>query len=143
MRVRNLTGLKVENVLWDIVFRSKVETAKLRVRILWIRQHALASYSGVFKSKENLICVRINKKNTYPHPVQMGTGEWFENPDGSYFQILKTVKVRDAIGLCALIFAHELSHYIDHIEGRNMRYKQTKADRWSHKICKDIGLIDE
>jgi hypothetical protein len=43
--------------------------------------------------------------------------------------------------LMLAIFLHEFSHYIDHVEGRNGRYKQTKADKFAIERMKEMGLL--
>jgi hypothetical protein len=43
--------------------------------------------------------------------------------------------------LILAIFLHEFSHYLDHIEQRNGRYKQTKADKFAIETLERLGVI--
>ncbi|MGC8863892.1 MAG: hypothetical protein ACP5R5_14135 [Armatimonadota bacterium] len=43
--------------------------------------------------------------------------------------------------LILAIFLHEFSHYLDHIEGRNGRFKQTKADKFALAALRKLGIL--
>ena len=142
MRNRNLTELDLYQTFWNIVAHSKINTKDLNVRVVWIREGSFRGYSGHYSPKDNQIVVRIRKDLTYPYPLQIATGEWFENTDGSYFQIYRKVLAKNPLQIITFVFAHELSHYNDFKLGYNLRYKQTKSDKFSYKICTELGLIE-
>jgi len=142
MRIRNLTDIDIYQTLWDIVAHARMNTKDLQVRLVWIRGGSFRGYSGHYSTKDNQIVVRIRKDLTYPYPLQIATGEWFENTDGSFFQIYRKVLAKNAKQILAFVFAHELSHYNDHKLGYNLRYKQTKSDKFSYKICTELRLLE-
>ena len=56
------------------------------------------------------------------------------------YQKLKAIEMRTPEDLLVAIFLHEFSHYLDHIAGRNGRYKQTKADQFALARLKGLGV---
>jgi len=57
------------------------------------------------------------------------------------YQKLRTVRFATPEDLLLAVFLHEFSHYLDHIEGKNGRYKQTKADKFAMSILEKLGVI--
>ena len=94
-----------------------------------------------------LIRLRINRHNHYPVPVHFKTSEYYEKADASgrvsVYQRLKVVSFHTPEDLILAIFLHEFSHYLDHLEGRNGRYKQTKADKFALQILQRLDVIKE
>ncbi|MEN6356889.1 MAG: hypothetical protein ABFD83_07365 [Armatimonadota bacterium] len=92
-----------------------------------------------------LIRLRINKFNRYPVKVQFKTSEYERKTDRrgkvQVYQKLRVEKFRSAEDLILAIFLHEFSHYLDHIEGLNGRYKQTKADKFAVDMLKKLEVI--
>ena len=56
------------------------------------------------------------------------------------YQEIKRVDLRTPEDLLTAVFLHEFSHYLDHIAGRNGRYKQTKADQFALARLKELGV---
>lgn len=141
MRIKNLTDIDVYQTFWNLVAHSKLNTKGMQVKVTWLRENSMKAYGGHYDPNNGSISVRINKEIKFPYPLQMGTGEWFENPDGSFFQILRKVMLKDNLQLCAFIFAHELSHFNDHKLGYSLKYKETKADKFAYKLCSELNIL--
>ncbi len=92
-----------------------------------------------------LIRLRINRYNRYPVKVQFKTSDYYKTRDKygeqRVYQRLKTVSFDNAEDLILGIFLHEFSHYLDHIQGLNGRYKQTKADKFALAILRKLQVI--
>ena len=92
-----------------------------------------------------LIRLRINRFNRYPVEVHFKTSEYFKKTNAGgqeiIYQKLRTVKFKTPEDLILGIFLHEFSHYLDHIEKRNGRYKQTKADKFALEILDKLKII--
>lgn len=92
-----------------------------------------------------LIRLRINRTNEYPLKVAFKTSDYFTRRDKKgrevIYQKMRYEEFVSAEHLALAIFLHEFSHYIDHMEGRNGRYKQTKADKFSMERMKAMGLV--
>ena len=112
------------------------------------RRYASGTYYRRTRNYENgkLIRVRINRKNRYPISIRFKTSEYFKkrNRKGEdmVYQKLRSVKFQKAEDVILGIFLHEFSHYMDHMEGRNGRYKQTKADKFAVSILEQMGVIE-
>jgi hypothetical protein len=95
--------------------------------------------------KGKLIRLRINRTNKYPLKVAFKTSDYFTRKDRKgrevIYQKMRYEEFAAAEHLALAIFLHEFSHYIDHMEGRNGRYKQTKADKFSMERMKAMGLV--
>jgi hypothetical protein len=91
-----------------------------------------------------LIRLRINRNNKYPLQVAFKTSEYYTQLDKKgrevTYQRLRYEKFNNPEHLTLAIFLHEFSHYIDHMEGKNGRYKQTKADKFAIERMRAIGL---
>jgi hypothetical protein len=92
-----------------------------------------------------LIRLRINRNNEYPLKVAFKTSDYFTRRDRKgrevIYQKLRYEVFDTPERLALAIFLHEFSHYMDHMEGRNGRYKQTKADKFSIERMKALGLV--
>jgi hypothetical protein len=92
-----------------------------------------------------LIKLRINRDNKYPLRVPFKTSDYFTRKDRKgrevIYQKLRYEEFHEPEHLALAIFLHEFSHYIDHLEGRNGRYKQTKADKFSIERMRELGLV--
>ncbi|MHB9036830.1 MAG: hypothetical protein ACYC64_09190 [Armatimonadota bacterium] len=92
-----------------------------------------------------LIRLRVNRLNRYPIQVQFKTSEYTRKTDNRgqtvVYQKLRVEKFHTPEDLILAIFLHEFSHYLDHIEGRNGRYKQTKADKFAIDILERLQVI--
>lgn len=105
------------------------------------------TYYRVTKGYEEgrLIRLRINRLNKYPLDVSFKTSEYYTKRDlrgrETTYQKLKKVRFECAEDLILAIFLHEFSHYLDHIEGLNGRYKQTKADKFAVGILERLQVI--
>lgn len=92
-----------------------------------------------------LIRIRINRNNRYPLKIQFKTSQYErkKNLKGEelVYQKLLTVEINNAEDLITAIFLHEFSHYLDHIQGLNGKYKQTKADKFAISGLQILGII--
>ncbi|MDO8684211.1 MAG: hypothetical protein Q7N50_12090 [Armatimonadota bacterium] len=92
-----------------------------------------------------LIRLRINKRNKYPVRVAFKTSDYYTRTDSKgrevIYQKIRYEKFRKPEELMLAIFLHEFSHYIDHMEGRNGRFKQTKADKFAVEILRAMKII--
>ncbi|MCE5314657.1 MAG: hypothetical protein ABFD49_10315 [Armatimonadota bacterium] len=92
-----------------------------------------------------LIRLRINRSNRYPVQVQFKTSDYKRKIDSRgqtiIYQKMRVEKFNTPEDLLLAIFLHEFSHYLDHIEGRNGRYKQTKADKFAIDILQRLDVI--
>ena len=93
-----------------------------------------------------LIRLRINRHNKYPLKVQFKTSSYYTKRTAwgkeITYQELRTVEFRNPADLIIGIFAHEFSHYLDHVEGLNGRYKQTKADKFATAMLEKLQIIE-
>ena len=92
-----------------------------------------------------VIRLRINRTNKYPIKLPFRTSDYFKKTDSHgrevTYQRIRTEKITCPEHLLLAVFLHEFSHYLDHIEGRNGRYKQTKADRFSLERLTKLGIL--
>lgn len=149
MLVRNLTTCKVEPLLESAIADHDHED--LSVEIKYCRDGSRRSISGTYyrwarrAPEGRLIRLRINPTNRYPVMLPFKTSEYYKKIDSrgreTTYQRLKRVKLACPEHLLVAIFLHEFSHYLDHIEGRNGRYKQTKADRFAIERMTALGII--
>jgi hypothetical protein len=111
------------------------------------RRYISGTYYRVARNHENgrLIRLRVNRQNRYPVEVQFKTSEYYKkrNARGEKVvcQKLRSVKFHTPEDLILAIFLHEFSHYLDHLEGRNGRYKQTKADKFALAVLKRLEVV--
>ena len=92
-----------------------------------------------------LIRLRINRDNKYPLSVAFKTSDYVTRVDRKgreiIYQKMRREKFRVPEHLAVAIFLHEFSHYLDHLEGRNGRYKQTKADKFAVERMREMRLV--
>jgi hypothetical protein len=149
MQVHNLTGYHVEDLLELAV--EGYDHACLRVEIKHCPEDSRRSISGTYYRFSQsapdglLIRLRINRKNRYPVTVPFKTSEYFKKSDSkgreTTYQRLRSEEFTCPEHLLVAIFLHEFSHYLDHVEGRNGRYKQTKADRFAVDGLIRLGIV--
>ena len=91
-----------------------------------------------------LMRLRINRLNRYPVRMIFRISSYFTRTNSRgeevTYQRIKRVNLRTPEDLLTAIFLHEFSHYLDHIAGRNGRFKQTKADEFALAGLKALGL---
>ncbi len=149
MIIKNSTSYSISAALRESVMEYPTDglTVELRYCPKGSRRYISGTYYRVARNHENgrLIRLRINRHNRYPVTVQFKTSEYERrrNSKGQemVYQKLKTISFETAEDLILAIFLHEFSHYLDHIEGRNGRYKQTKADKFAVSILRKLGVI--
>ena len=123
MRIENRLPIDVSRMIEKA---RAFDTDGLYVVFKPTRKGAKARFSGVCRFVEKRIRVSVNLDNTYP--VKQRIGSPFKKAEGF-------VEFHDMQELAEFIFWHEMSHYLDHENGRNTRNKQTKADRFA------IGIV--
>lgn len=148
MFIRNLTKYNIEHLFHEAV--SEYDHDKLIVEVKYCPTGSKRSISGTYyrwtKSAPDgrLIRLRINHTNRYPVTVPFKTSEYYKKTDlrgrETTYQKLRSEKFSCAEHLMVGIFLHEFSHYLDHIEERNGRYKQTKADKFAVEGLIRLGL---
>jgi hypothetical protein len=150
MVVVNCTSLSITTALKESVV--SFPTDGLLVEIKYSRRGTRRFISGTYyrrtpdRESGRLIRIRINRANCYPVTVSFKTSEYFTNRDARgrtlIYQRLRSEKFYTPEDLVLAIFLHEFSHYLDHIEGRNGRYKQTKADKFAIAQLERLGVIE-
>lgn len=149
MIIKNNTCYKVSTALREAVFEYPTDGLTVEVKYCprGSGRYISGTYYRVARNYENgkLIRLRINRWNRYPVAVQFKTSEYYRRRDAkgreTVYQKLRTVLFHTPEDLILAIFLHEFSHYLDHIEGRNGRYKQTKADKFAISILERLGVI--
>lgn len=149
MRIRNLTAYRVEETIEAAAADHPCDG--LVVEIKYCPAGSTRSISGTYYRwstsalEGRFIRLRINRTNRYPVSVPFKTSEYFKKVDSRgrelTYQRLRSEKFKCAEHLIVAIFLHEFSHFLDHVEGRNGRYKQTKADRFAIEGLKRLGII--
>jgi hypothetical protein len=93
-----------------------------------------------------LIRLRINRANRYPVKVPFKTSDYYTKKDHRgrevIYQKFRVEEFSSAEHVLLAVFLHEYSHYLDHVEGRNGRYKQTKADRFAIDRLVSLGIVN-
>ncbi|MGQ9642120.1 MAG: hypothetical protein ACUVUF_08420 [Candidatus Bathycorpusculaceae bacterium] len=87
-------------------------------------------FSGFCNSSQKLIVIAINPKNAYPLTQKFAVGTEQVYP-GAYRYIYETITFHNPNELIHFIFLHEFSHLLDYLRGLNLRFKQTKANRFA------------
>ena len=149
MIIRNSTKYSVAATLKNAVGEYPVEelTVELKYCPKGSGRYISGTYYRLTKGYEDgkLIRLRINRINKYPLDVSFKTSEYYSKRDlrgcETKYQKLKKVRFDCAEDLILAIFLHEFSHYLDHIEGRNGRYKQTKADKFALGTLEKLQVI--
>jgi len=149
MRVRNLTTYRVEPLLEAAV--PDYDHDGLTVEVKYSRVGSKRFVSGTYYRHApsapdgRLIRLRINPANRYPIGMPFKTSNYFKRLDRRgrvlTYQRIRTEKITCAEHLLVAIFLHEFSHFLDHVEGRNGRYKQTKADRFALERLQKLGIV--
>lgn len=149
MKIVNSTQLSVSAALREAV--ADYPTDGLTVELKYTRRGARRYISGTYYRRTRgydegkLIRVRINPQNRYPIEISFKTSSYRREVDAAgrehVYQNLQKVCVGSAEDLLLAIFLHEFSHYLDHIEGLNGRYKQTKADKFALHHLQRLGII--
>lgn len=149
MTIKNSTGYSVSTALKEAVLSYPTEglTVELKYCPRGSKRYISGTYYRTTKGYQDgrLIRLRINRANRYPVEVQFKTSEYYRKTDARgrelVCQKMRTVKLHSAEELILAIFLHEFSHYLDHIEGRNGRYKQTKADKFALSVLEKLQVI--
>jgi hypothetical protein len=149
MQVRNSTEFQVDKLLEAAV--EGFDHEKLVVEVKYCPKGSRRCVSGTYyrsmpSSPDGLfIRLRINRRNRYPIAIPFKTSEYFKKVDSRgreiTYQRLRKENFRSPEHLLTAIFLHEFSHYLDHVEGRNGKYKQTKADKFALERLSEINLI--
>lgn len=148
MKILNHTGFSVFTALREAVAEYPVDG--LTVELKYCPRGSNRYISGTYYRRApnydegKLIRIRINRHNRYPIKMPFKTSQYYREVDATgrevVYQKLQTVTFGCAEDLILAIFLHEFSHYLDHIEGRNGRYKQTKADRFALHHLERLGV---
>ncbi len=149
MLVRNSTSFSVSTALREAVLEFPTDglTVELRYCPKGSRRYISGTYYRAARNYENgrLIRLRINPSNRYPVEVAFKTSEYYKrrNARGEelVYQRLRKLRFRTPEDLILAIFLHEFSHYLDHLAGRNGRYKQTKADKFAVGMLRKLGVV--
>ena len=149
MIIKNQTNLSIATALKEAVMRYPAQdlTVEIKYCPAGSGRYVSGTYYRRARNYENgkLIRVRINRDNRYPVDVRFKTSHYVRkrNSRGEevVHQKLRVVKFHTPEDLILAIFLHEFSHYLDHIEGRNGRYKQTKADKFAANILERLEVI--
>ncbi|MCE5324709.1 hypothetical protein LLG46_15545 [bacterium] len=149
MIIANNTHLHISTALKEAV--TDYPTDGLLVELKYCPKGSNRYISGTYYRKTpsrehgRLIRLRINRFNHYPMKIQFKTSEYVEKTDRlgrtQVYQKLRVEQFHNAEDLTLAIFLHEFSHYLDHIEGRNGRYKQTKADKFAVEMLEKLEVI--
>jgi len=150
MIIRNATQYHISTALKEAVSVYPVDG--LIVELKYCPKGSRRYISGTYYRRANgledgkLIRIRINRHNKYPVSVHFKTSSYYKkrNARGEEmtYQKLRKVEFRAPEDLVLAIFLHEFSHYLDHVQGLNGRYKQTKADKFAISILERHGIIE-
>ena len=149
MLISNKTAYKVDG-LFDAALDG-CEHSGLHVEIKYCPAGSGRFVSGTYYRQApthpdgGLIRLRINQDNRYPVRVAFKTSDYRTRIDSKgrevIYQKMRCESFRTPEHLLLAIFLHEFSHYLDHLEGRNGRFKQTKADKFSLERLKAMGIV--
>ncbi|MCX6344702.1 MAG: hypothetical protein NT018_06475 [Armatimonadetes bacterium] len=150
MIINNSTAFEVTNALQEAF--SEYPTEGLVVELKYCPKGSKRYISGTYYRRAKgfedgrLIRLRINRHNMYPLKVQFKTSSYYVKRSAwgkeTTYQNLRTVEFETPGDLIIGILAHEFSHYLDHIEGLNGRFKQTKADKFAMAILEKLKIVD-
>ncbi len=151
MELRNSTVFRMGAALKEAVIDYPTEglTVELKYCPKGSRRYISGTYYRLTKDRPEgkLIRLRINRNNSYPLDVSFKTSDYYRkrNARGQemIYQKLRQVRFETAEDLILAIFLHEFSHYLDHLEGRNGRYKQTKADKFALEVLERLEAAQE
>jgi hypothetical protein len=149
LEFHNLTHYRVEPLLEHAV--RDLPHDGLRVEIKYCPRGSGRAISGTYYRMApghpdgKLIRLRVNRNNRYPVRIFFKTSEYFTKPDRRGGEIvcqrLRARSFKTPEHLILAIFLHEFSHYLDHMDGKNGRYKQTKADKFSYERLVKLGVL--
>lgn len=150
MIIRNSTHYHVGTALKEAVSDYAVDglVVELKYCPKGSRRYISGTYYRRARNFEEgkLIRLRINRNNSYPLRVQFKTSSYDRQQDAQgreiVYQRMRTVEFHSAEDMILAIFLHEFSHYLDHVQGLNGRYKETKADKFATSILAKLGIID-
>lgn len=149
MIIRNSTKYSVAATLKSAVEEFPIDglTVELKYCPRGSGRYISGTYYRLTKGYDEgkLIRLRINRDNKYPLEVSFKTSDYYTKRDlrgrETTYQRLRKVRFNCAEDLILAIFLHEFSHYLDHLEGRNGRYKQTKADKFALASLERLQVI--
>jgi hypothetical protein len=150
MTIKNSTSYRVSTALQEAVLDHP--TDGLVVEIKYCPQGSTRYISGTYYRRARnfeegkLIRLRVNRDNKYPITVSFKTSSYYEkrNAKGevTVYQRLRKEAFHTPEDLILAIFLHEFSHYLDHVQGLNGKYKQTKADKFAIDGLEKLGVIN-
>ena len=149
MTIKNSTSFSMSTALREAVLGYPTDDLVVEVKYCpkWSRRYISGTYYRTTPSRAQgkLIRLRINRDNRYPIEFRFKTSEYYKrrNARGEelVYQKLQKILFRTPEDLILAIFLHEFSHYLDHIEGRNGRFKQTKADKFALQVLSKLGVV--
>lgn len=149
MIIRNNTHYDLELQIKNAVKNFPVDGLEVEIKYCPknSRRYISGSYYRRCKNYEHgkFIRLRINKHNKYPIEVGFKTSEYTKKVDRkgrvTIYQNVKKTTFANAEDLTLAIFLHEFSHYLDHVQGLNGNYKQTKADKFATSMLENMGVI--
>lgn len=149
MKIKNSTKYSMTTALSEGV--QDYPTDGLVVELKYCPKGSRRYISGTYYRRTRgyedgkLIRLRINQANRYPLQLPFKTSEYYTKRDIKgrevVYQKMRTVEFACAEDLILAIFLHEFSHYLDHVEGLNGRYKQTKADKFAISNLEKLEVI--
>lgn len=151
MKILNYTHFDFENALKESVTDYPVDGLVVEIRYCpsTSRRYASGTYYRQCKGYMDgrFIKLRLNKLNKYPVQTTFKTSDYERKTDRkgnvTIYQKLKKVSLADPKALAVALFLHEFSHYLDHMQGLNGKYKQTKADKFAMDGLERMGLLQE
>jgi len=149
MTIKNLTPFSVSAAFREAVLGYPTDglTVEIKYCPRGSRRYVSGTYYRTARNHPDgrLIRLRINRENRYPVEVQFRTSEYYKRRNSrgeeTVYQMLKRVSFGTPEDLLLAVFLHEFSHYLDHIEGRNGRFKQTKADKFALGVLQELGVV--
>jgi hypothetical protein len=150
MIIFNSTEYRIEGLLQSCV--PDFPHDELKVEIKYCPKGTKRLISGTYYREAPkhpdglLIRLRINKLNKYLISVGFKTSDYYTKKDAKGREITYQKFRRESFScpehLMLAVFLHEFSHYLDHIERRNGRYKQTKADKFAIARLEEMGIVN-
>jgi len=148
MEILNRTAIPIEPKLFQAAAGYPADG--LVVEVKYCPKGASWPASGTYYRRTpsrpdgRLIRLRINRRNRYPVKMLFKLSSYFRRRNArgeeTVYQRMKRVDLPTPEDLLTALFLHEFSHYLDHIAGRNGRYKQTKADTFTLQRMKELGM---
>ncbi len=149
MLVRNYTECDVASMLEQAL--EGLDHGELVVEVKYCPLGSKRIASGTYYRRApkapdgKLIRLRINRANRYPVKVPFKTSEYYTKKDSRGREVIyQKFRVEDfhtPHQVLVAVFLHEYSHYLDHAQGLNGNYKQTKADKFAIDRLITLGII--